>query len=485
MLAEFAIGFILFIICYSIFINRIRGLPPGPVPLPLVGNLLSLSNEAAKDLLRLSKKYGPVLTVWMPQPVVVITDSKVLHESIIRGGDTFGDRPQSSSHLIQMFDPYGAGWKEQRRFSFQSFKEVGFLGAEFRSLVSNYAQEVILNWKRTAAKDELVDVTECLQSAVSNVMWRLTFGRTRPMKDPFFKHISEVTHRLSLSIIHPCVILSDAIPFLHRIDFLLGNPLKTAENCRQEALEITKQELLRIESSCSEDEPTRCYVQAFLNEIEKRSPSGTSDGNFTRDQLLLSATSHWIAGIETTVTTLRFGIHFLCRQPEVQRKMQEEIDERIGQREIFMEDQKHLPYCMATILEIQRLANVGQLNFFRLTNKDSVIGGHHIPAGSTILPQFPSVHVDSDVFDHADELNPDRFLNDEGAFVKDPRVTPFSMGVRACPGEGLAKMELFLLLTSITQHLTFSNPDSTPSKLLIDYGLTKSLEPFTVKITAR
>ncbi|GMT27560.1 hypothetical protein PFISCL1PPCAC_18857, partial [Pristionchus fissidentatus] len=86
------------------------------------------------------------------------------------------------------------------------------------------------------------------------------------------------------------------------------------------------------------------------------------------------------------------AIHYLMSNPEAQRKMQKEIDEQIGQRQISLEDQKHLPYSMAVILEIQRIANIAEINFMRLTNQEIVIRGHRIPKNTAIMPQFPSVH---------------------------------------------------------------------------------------------
>ncbi|GMT27564.1 hypothetical protein PFISCL1PPCAC_18862, partial [Pristionchus fissidentatus] len=104
--------------------------------------------------------------------------------------------------------------------------------------------------------------------------------------------------------------------------------------------------------------------------------------------------------------------------------MQTEIDEKIGQQQISLEDQKQLPYCLAVIQEVQRCGNILELNFFRKTEQETIIGGFKIPAGSAILPEFSSVHIDPDNFERPDYFCPERHINEAGEFMKDPRITP-------------------------------------------------------------
>ncbi|GMT01498.1 hypothetical protein PENTCL1PPCAC_23672, partial [Pristionchus entomophagus] len=65
------------LLCYSCFINRIRGLPPGPPPLPLLGNFLQFKTDLDKKFFEWKRWYGKAFTVWMPHPTVIITDCKV------------------------------------------------------------------------------------------------------------------------------------------------------------------------------------------------------------------------------------------------------------------------------------------------------------------------------------------------------------------------------------------------------------------------
>ncbi|GMT27566.1 hypothetical protein PFISCL1PPCAC_18860, partial [Pristionchus fissidentatus] len=288
-----------------------------------------------------------------------------------------------------------------------------------------------------------------------------------------------------VNVFHPCVTFLEIFPQIAYFDPLFGYPIKKLKDSYGDNLSMLQKELDITEKSLNYDEEPRCYADSFFIEMKKREDKGEPLGNFTRNQLIVACLDMWSAGFETTVTTLRFAIHYLISHPESQRKMQKEIDEKVGQRQISTDDQKQLPYCMAAIQEIQRCGNIGELNFFRKTEQETVIGGYKIAAGTTILPEFPTVHVDPDNFERPDYFCPERHINDAGEFVKDPRITPFSVGKRACLGEGLARMELFIFLTTFVQHCSFSSTNIIPPALKLIRGLTRSPEPYKVKITAR
>ncbi|GMT27563.1 hypothetical protein PFISCL1PPCAC_18861, partial [Pristionchus fissidentatus] len=372
---------------------------------------------------------------------------------------------------------------EQRRFALHSLRDVGFLSSTLQESAKTYAQQIVAHWKEIGA--EGVDVTENIMYGVGNIIWQLVFGRTLPFLDPQFNEVNEKIHRFFIDVFHPCVSFLEIFPQIALLDPIFGYPIKRLQKTGEINVAMIEKEVERTEKSVNYDEEPRCYADSFLIEMKRREEKGEEMGNFTRKQLALASLDMWSAGFETTVTTLRYAILFMMSHQEIQRKMQKEIDEKIGQRQISMDDQKQLPYCMAAIQEIQRCGNIGELNFFRKTEQQTVIGGHVIPSGTTILPQFPTVHIDPDNFERPDYFCPERHINEAGEFVKDPRITPFSMGKRACLGEGLARMELFIFLTTFVQHCSFSSPTLIPPALKTIRGLTRSPEPFKVKITAR
>lgn len=84
----------------------IGSLPPGPAPLPLIGNLLQFDRkDPRKSLLKWHKKYGPMYTVWMgPTPEVFITGYQLMCDIFVKKGDEFYDRPKN-----WVFEYYNGG----------------------------------------------------------------------------------------------------------------------------------------------------------------------------------------------------------------------------------------------------------------------------------------------------------------------------------------------------------------------------------------
>ncbi|NXV95122.1 CP237 protein, partial [Calonectris borealis] len=139
-------------------------------------------------------------------------------------------------------------------------------------------------------------------------------------------------------------------------------------------------------------------------------------------------------------------------------------------------DRTQMPYTDAVIHEIQHFTSFIPLGLLHTVTKDTRFRDDltHLPfmsfsspcvtSGTTIFPILSSVLHDSTEFPNPNEFNPGHFLNDNGTF----RETEFfsSAGKRICPGEGLARMEIFLLMASILQNFTLK-PVVDPQELSI------------------
>ncbi|NXV73998.1 CP2J2 protein, partial [Atlantisia rogersi] len=107
-------------------------------------------------------------------------------------------------------------------------------------------------------------------------------------------------------------------------------------------------------------------------------------------------------------------------------------------------------YTNAVIHEVQRKSNIIPFNVPRLTVKDTVLDGFHIPKGTQVLVNLTSVMFDKKEWETPNSFNPGHFLKD-GQFWKREAFMPFSIGKRACLGELLARSELFLFFTGLLQ----------------------------------
>ena len=150
----------------------------------------------------------------------------------------------------------------------------------------------------------------------------------------------------------------------------------------------------------------------------------------TDDQLFTTLTDLFIAGSETTATTMRWAVLYLIHNPEVQTRMRQEIDNVIGQSQIpSMIHKTSLPYCEAVILEVLRIGCVAPFSLPHAARYDVQYKDFNIPKGCLIMPNLNSVAMDDQVFENPRMFKPERFLDDDGQVYGQNRTLSFSLGL--------------------------------------------------------
>ncbi|XP_030839240.1 cytochrome P450 2U1-like [Strongylocentrotus purpuratus] len=161
------------------------------------------------------------------------------------------------------------------------------------------------------------------------------------------------------------------------------------------------------------------------------------------------------AGTETTSTALSWAILYLCLYPDVQTKVQSELDTVVGRgRQPAISDRARLPYCEATLMESMRIRPVLPLSLPHTTSRSVSLGGFTIPQGNDHHPNIWAAHHDPEVWDDPDDFRPERFLenHDSPTVKKNDSWIPFGLGRRECLGAQLAKMESFLLFRDLNSN---------------------------------
>ncbi|XP_022103602.1 cytochrome P450 2A11-like isoform X2 [Acanthaster planci] len=195
---------------------------------------------------------------------------------------------------------------------------------------------------------------------------------------------------------------------------------------------------------------------------------------FREDLIWRAIHDMFAAGTDTTTYTILWLILLMMEYPDVQTKVQSEVDNVIGQsRPPSLTDRAQMPYTEATLMEVQRFRTVAPYVPPRAVPRDVEIMGYSIPKGTQVWVNLWGALNDPSHWSNPECFDPSRFLSDDGEHVIVPEAyIPFGAGRRACLGETLAKMELFLFCTNFMQRFTFIRNSTTPLDLSGRIGIT-------------
>ncbi|XP_061740857.1 cytochrome P450 2K1-like isoform X2 [Nerophis ophidion] len=429
--------------------------PPGPRPLPLLGNLHQLDLQRLDNsLFKLSKRYGPVFTVYLGlKKVVVLAGCKTVRQALINHAEEFGEREinplfhdSAKGHGITFSN--GDSWKEMRRFTLTTLRDFGMgkrLSEEKITDECHYLIDEFEKHKGKAFYNKTI-----ISYATSNIISAIMFGKRFDFKDAVLRHMVKNDQEITR--------LAGSASMIYNAFPKLGPCLKNWRDIMKN-MENTKQHLLHLINKLRETfnpDICRCFVDAFCTRKLSLEESDAHEVHYHNDNLVYSVINLFIAGTDTTSTTLRWSLLLMAKYPQIQDRVQEELSRVVGDRQITMEDRRNLPYIDAVIHETQRFANIVPLSVTRSTSRDVTFQGYFIEKGTTVLPLLTSVLYDESEWETPNTFNPSHFLDEEGKFIKRDAFLPFSAGRRACLGEGLARMELFLFFTHLLQRFRFT-----------------------------
>ncbi|XP_067412849.1 uncharacterized protein [Emydura macquarii macquarii] len=199
----------------------------------------------------------------------------------------------------------------------------------------------------------------------------------------------------------------------------------------------------------------RCAMGVPPSSAVHQERAAREQTEFGDENLVALTSSLFIGGLETTSNTIQFSLLVLGNFPDVQARVQGELDKAVGRaRPPAMEDRLRLPYTNAVLHELQRYLDLVPMSLPHTTIRPTAFRGYFIPQGTTIIPLLASGHFDPVSWETPEDFNPGHFLDENGAFRKRDAAMPFSAGKRMCPGEGLAKVEIFLFITTLLQNFT-------------------------------
>ncbi|KAK7092781.1 cytochrome P450 2J4-like [Littorina saxatilis] len=458
-----------------------KNMPPGPMGLPLIGNLLQLRAAGSNQLELLKKwrqQYGDVFAIRLgSKNLVFISDYKILQETFVKNGDIFSGRPSNLYIINQIKKKTGTGvilsegaiWKELRRVTLMTMRDFGVGKKSLEQRVLDEALAVVEVLEKGEGQPVLFK--PLLSKFACNVICSIILGDRFDYDDKTF---IELTKLVNLAVSQPLVfapvnflpitrfapagkkIIHDVVDSFVTIDNFLGTVLKEHEETYDPS-EI------------------RDFVDFYIKTRSDSDDAHLYDASNMRRVII----DLFAAGTETTATTLSWILLYFAAYPEVQTRCQQDIDKVVGQgRSATMDDRKNLPYIEAVITEIFRVVNIAPVAVPHVAVKEGKIRQYTVPAETIVIGNIREIHLDPVNWPEPDIFKPERFLDKDGNFCPPKKnFMPFSIGPRACLGEVLARMETFLLFCTLVQSFTFVMPQGQKPDLQGQFGVTYSGKP--------
>ncbi|XP_063298151.1 cytochrome P450 2K4-like [Pelobates fuscus] len=452
-----------------------KNFPPGPRTLPIIGNIHNMLMRRQKPHLtfqELAEEYGPVYSMQMgPEKIVVLCGYEAVKDALVNYAEEFSERP-----VIPMMEKvtkghglifsHGENWKVMRRFALSTLRDFGMGKKSIENKINEESNSLVEVFE--SYKGKPFDNLMIMNAAVANIIVSILLGNRFEYNSPTLLKLMKLINENIRLLSSPLALLYNAYPSL--MSWIPGSHQTIFKNA-METRNFFQDIFVKYKEEFDMNDQ-RNLIDAFLLKQKEEKPSPQMF--FHNDNLLSLVNTLFGAGMETTSTTLRWGILLMMKYPEIQKNVQNEIDRVIGSAQPLIEHRKLMPYTDAVIHEMQRYGNIAPTAVPHSTTRDVTFRGYFLPKGTHVIPVLSSVLQDKAYFAKPLEFYPQHFLDSKGNFVKNDAFLPFSAGRRSCAGETLAKMELFMFFTRLMQKFTFQPPPGVEVDLTPNSGITIS-----------
>ncbi|XP_054843083.1 cytochrome P450 1A1-like isoform X2 [Eublepharis macularius] len=475
--------------------RRKQPLPPGPWSLPVLGNLLQLGEYPYVSFDHMRKKYGNVFRIKLGMvPVVVVNGFDAVKQVLLRDGESFAGRPdmhtfsffangESMSFSVQ----YDEQWKLQKKIAGKALRSLTKSEAKLSTCsclleehVCAEASELVKTFVELSAKDGRFDPSAVITCTVANVVCALCFGKRYNHTDKEFLSVIKRNHdfQKASSVFNP----ADFIPCLRYL------PLPNAKAAREFYGNFNKFVTKCVEGHCAtyDENHLRDITDALISVSNEKNPDGKAAA-LSSEKIIITVNDIFGAGFGTMSGCLQWIFLYLIKYPKIQAKIQEEIDGKIGLKLPRFDDRKYLHYTEAFISEMFRHTSFIPFTIPHRATKDTTLNGYCIPQNTCIFVNMYQVNHDETLWMDPYVFKPERFLNENGELSKSlvEKVMIFGMGIRKCLGEEVARNEIFVILTTVLQHLRLERPAEGQLDLTPVYGLSMSPKPYQLQVVPR
>ncbi|KAK4892156.1 hypothetical protein LTR27_009340 [Elasticomyces elasticus] len=497
-----ASGLAALVIDYVRMLQLHKKMPPGPMPLPIIGNTHLLPKVKPWYYFeQLSKKFdSPVITFWIGRnPTVWINDAQSASELLEKKAAVYSSRPrmvvfaeltdmqQSSdpnakvpgTNLVTMY--YGERWRVHRKLTHQG---VGLQQVRrYRGFQNDESKLVAYDILRSP--DQYVAHYERYAASVVSI---IGFNRrVSSIEDPIITEVIAVMQKAAELNVpgKEFPMLFETFPWLARLSPRLFPWIFKGLGRRRRGQEFF---YTLAEEAHQKDPDQACYINDLFKEQSKY--------NLQKKEISSLAGNLFGAGSDTSSSTLITFTLACCAFPEVMPKVWEELDRVVGpHRSPSWEDESELVYTKAFAKEVFRWRSVAIIGGQpHAPVSDDEWNGYHIPKGTWTQGNVWSIHHNEKDFPDPDRFNPDRYMKDSPdarPFPNEKGYMTFGWGRRVCSGQGLAEQGIFITVARMLWAFNIEKAlDEQGKEIPVDIfsytdGLNWRPQPFKCRFTVR
>ncbi|CAG8455689.1 11684_t:CDS:2 [Acaulospora morrowiae] len=452
---------------------------PGPIPLPLVGNVSLLFSDIGEWPTQLQKKYGDIYETYIgPQRNIWICREDLVNKMLKPSSrNNFHLRTLPDNDGLKEIGLLDSGivynldyktWEYYRRFYARSILKSSFLMQVTDSIQAVF-REMDDYWEQLDENTEL-DFSRWAKRYFMDAIFFIAASKRRYSLASYYNslsinkkvQVSENSLKESEAFIDAvdgfmmCLLYFLVLP-KYIFDFpgirIYTQRLKDKLSwLRKNVSGIIKERREEIEKTPEGQELVHDILTMFLTintsrDITEKVADSLHDRPMTDEEICGLFLETLSGGIDTSSNTICFIIHFLSRYPKVKERLIEEVDRVVGKdlnHKITYEEIGRLEYCEAVIEECTRLFTTIPMVARRNASPDE-IGGLVFPEDTQFYINLQGIHKHKSLWTNPEEFNPDRFMDKGNMDIKDHFHT-FGGGLRKCPGRNLAMLELKLTL---------------------------------------
>ncbi|KAK7056374.1 hypothetical protein VNI00_002928 [Paramarasmius palmivorus] len=416
-------------------------LPPGPKPLPVVGNMLDIPSakpwEAYMDYGRL---YGQDIVHFkvFGRHSMIVNSRELAGELFEKRSRIYSDRPYLAmfdlyikmgwADVGTVFMPYGSAWRQHRRLIQEGFRDS--MAAEYLSIQSEKTYEFLTN-----LLEDPNDFRAHIRTLAAATIMGIVYGHDVTSADDYFVNLAE---RAAEALTTPTgtSAIVNIIPFMRhfpawfpgcgfqnaareirgRVNDMMEKPYSVVVNG------IASPVFFFLSQTSGTQKPS--LLAKYLD--RHRANNGSYNELAAIKQVCASA---YGAGSDTTASALATFFLSMATHPHIQKRAQEHIDNLLSEGRLpTWADHPQLQYIEAIMRETLRWQPVTPLGFFHSATSDDTVNGYFIPKGTALSGNIWAMTRDPIVYPDPERFNPERFLTEDGTCNDDDVSFTFGFG---------------------------------------------------------